>query len=179
MDTTPNNNLTLEEHKLINGLSNYLDIQFYYYGSIQRGDYIRGKSDIDIAIFTDNEKSIMVKMQHYFKVEKEKFKKVLWKLRKNNIVFYGYKMKYDNEQDNIHIEFSIYNENLKEDIIKFQSSTINIPFYITWILTILKVLHYQCNILPLSIFTYLKLNIFNLIKNDNNDQFIILKQYQK
>jgi predicted nucleotidyltransferase len=181
MDITPKNKLTLEEHKLINGLSNYLDIQFYYYGSIQRDDYIPGKSDIDVAIFTDNEKSVIVKMQHYLKVEKEKFTKVLWKLKQHNTIIYGNKLKYDNEKNDMHIEFAIYNEKSKEDIIKFQNETILIPFYITWIFTFLKVLYYQWNILPLPVFNYLKRVIFGMIGigNDDNEKFIVLKQPKK
>ena len=36
-------------------LENYLDDELYFYGSVNRSDYIHGKSDIDVAIFTDNE----------------------------------------------------------------------------------------------------------------------------
>jgi predicted nucleotidyltransferase len=178
MDTKPKNKLTLEEDKLINGLSSYLDIPFYYYGSIQRDDYIKGKSDIDVAIFTDNEQSVIFKMQHYLKVDKEKFKKVLWKLKQNNTITYGYKLKY--EKDKMNIEFAVYNEKSKKDIIEFQDNTILIPFYIKWILSLLKVLHYQLNILPSNYYMFLKRKVFSLGTNQGHEElFIVLKQYQK
>jgi hypothetical protein len=180
MDIKPKNNLTLEEHKLLNGLHHYLETPLYYYGSIQRDDYIPGKSDIDVAIFTDNEKSIMIKMQHYFNVDNDKFKKVLWKIKKQNTIFYGYKLKYENEKQNIHLEFSIYNEKIKDDIIKYKNKNDqSIPFYTTWFLILLKKCHYEWNFIPASLYQYLKLNIFNLLKekNDMTDQFIILKKY--
>ena len=176
MNTTTKNKLSLDEQKLLNGLSSYLDIEFYYYGSIQRDDYIPGKSDIDVAIFSPNEKSILIKIQHYLHVEKDEFTRVLWKLKKNNIITYGYKLKY--EKDNMHIEFAIYNEKSKDDIIEYQDATIKIPFYITWLLTIFKFLYYQLNIISLPNYNYLKRKIFTYSKHtiDGKDElFIVLK----
>jgi predicted nucleotidyltransferase len=181
MNTTTKNKLSLDEQNLLNGLSSYLDIEFYYYGSIQRDDYIPGKSDIDVAIFSPNEKSILIKIQHYLHVEKDEFTRVLWKLKKNNVITYGYKLKY--EKDNMHIEFAIYNEKSKEDIIEFQNSTINIPFYVRWLLSMLKFLYYQLNIISLPSYAYFKRKIFAYTKKNvdgENEQFIVLKnKYNK
>ena len=174
METTTKNKLTLEEEKLLNGLSNYLDIPFYYYGSVQRSDYIPGKSDIDIAIFTDNEKSLMVKMQHYLHVKKDSFKRVLWKLKKNNTVTYGYKLKYY-KKNGMQIEFAIYDEKFKNDIIEFQNQTISIPFYITWMLNILKIIYYKFNLISLPFYNSLKRKIFSLGDGTGTEeQFIVL-----
>ena len=181
MNTTSKNKLSLDEEKLLNGLSNYLDIQFYYYGSIQRNDYIQGKSDIDVAIFTNNEKSVLLKMQHYLKVEKDDFKRVLWKLKKNNSITYGYKLKYS--KNNMQIEFAIYNETSKEDIIQYQDNTIKIPFYVAWLLSILKTLYYNWNIISPTVYMYLKRKIFSYGScqaNGEDEQFIVLKnKYNK
>ena len=65
-----------------------------YYGSIQRSDYVPGKSDIDVDIFTDNEYSLMSKMQHYLHLSKSKFKKVVYII--DNKTTNGYKVKYTN-----------------------------------------------------------------------------------
>jgi tRNA nucleotidyltransferase (CCA-adding enzyme) len=177
MNTTTKHKLSLDEQKLFNGLSNYLDVDFYYYGSIQRDDYIPGKSDIDVAIFTPNEKSILIKMQHYLNVDKDEFKRVLWKIKKNNIVTYGYKLKY--EKDNMQIEFAIYNEKSKEDIKEFLDTDINIPFYIGLLLYILKFLYYQLNIISLPSYSYFKRKLFSYNKTIASDgkeeQFIVLK----
>ena len=72
-------------------LENYLDTDLYFYGSINRDDYVHDKSDIDIAIFTDNEYSTMAKLQHFLKVKRNAFDKVVWKLEGKMI--YGYKIK--------------------------------------------------------------------------------------
>jgi len=181
MNTVPKNKLTLEEDKLLNGLREYLDEDLYFYGSIQRGDYIVGKSDIDIAIFTSNEKSILLKLQHYLHVDKDQIKRVLWKLKQNNTITYGYKLKY--ETKTIHMEFAVYNEKAKKDVMEYQDNTINIPFYISWILYILKFLYYQCNIISLTTFYKLKRKIFAYVSNQKDGQeeeFIILNnKYNK
>ena len=41
--------------KFFYDLKNYLDTDLYFYGSVNRPDYVHDKSDIDIGIFTDNE----------------------------------------------------------------------------------------------------------------------------
>ena len=74
-DDFPNN-----VKKFFTKLQNYLDTELYFYGSVNRPDYVHGKSDIDVAIFTDNEKSIMVKIQHFLHLKSNSFDKVVWKL---------------------------------------------------------------------------------------------------
>ena len=49
--------LTTNEIIFFNNLSAYINTPIYFYGSIRRGDYLQGYSDIDTAIFTDNESS--------------------------------------------------------------------------------------------------------------------------
>ena len=56
------NNLTQNEEVFFENLSLYIDKEIYFYGSIWRHDYIKGKSDIDIDIFTDNESSTIQKL---------------------------------------------------------------------------------------------------------------------
>ena len=56
--------------KFFNDLKNYLDTDLYFYGSVNRRDYVHNKSDIDIGIFTDNEYSMMTKIQHFLHVKK-------------------------------------------------------------------------------------------------------------
>ena len=76
METTKNEMDTYSKNFFLK-LGNYLDSQIYYFGSIQRNDYFPGKSDIDVDVFTDNEYSLMAKMQHYLHVSKKDFKKVV------------------------------------------------------------------------------------------------------
>lgn len=158
METT-RNKLTKEQKKLFNGLSDYLDTKLYYYGSIQRPDYIPGKSDIDIDIFTDNEASTMAKLQHYLHLEKNSFKKVLWKVRNHSKLIHGYKAKYKIE--GLKAEFAVYSEKYKNYVLEEHNSKIDVPFYFTWILNFLKFLYYELNILPKTYFAYLKNKTIN------------------
>ena len=73
METTKNE-LPKNAKDFFYKLSDYLDTKFYYFGSVQRTDYVAGKSDIDIDIFTENEHSIITKMQHFLGVSKKEFK---------------------------------------------------------------------------------------------------------
>ena len=172
MNTSTKNSLTIDEQRLINGLREYLDTELYFYGSIQRNDYIAGKSDIDVAIFTDNEKSVILKMQNYLNVDKSKFRKVLWKLKQNNTITYGYKLRY--HRNNMLFEFAIYNEKAKQDVIQFQDTTILIPFYVTWLLQILKLLYYQLHIIPYNWYMDFKKFVFKWGTDKGHSELFIL-----
>ena len=113
METTKNK-LTNQQQKFLDGLSDYLDIKLLYYGSVQRYDYVDGKSDIDTDIFTDNEESTIAKIQHYLHVEKKDFKKIIWNI--NNKIVRGYKIKYKNSF--IELEISIYNNIYKPIVLR-------------------------------------------------------------
>ena len=152
-------------------LSEYLDTKLLYYGSIQRIDYIPGKSDIDILIFTDNEYSMISKMQHYLHVSKKDFKKVAWII--NDTPTYGYKLKY--ERDNINAEFSIYNEKFKEIILSEHNSKKLLPIYVTVLLYILKFAYYQFPLLDKKTFTYLKRTLINnILRNGDDAKFLVI-----
>ena len=88
-------------------IENDLDTELYFYGSVTRSDYIPNKSDIDVAIFTDNEYSDMHKLQHILVVNKHDIDKVVWKL--NGYMIYGYKIKIKD----IDCEISIFNNDFK------------------------------------------------------------------
>ena len=68
METTINE-LTPYEKDFFTNLRNYIDKPLYFYGSIQRNDYFPGKSDIDIAIFTDNETSTIFLLGNYLNLD--------------------------------------------------------------------------------------------------------------
>ena len=157
METTKNK-LTPEQGNFLKNLGNYLDTKLFYYGSIQRDDYVSGKSDIDVDIFTDNEMSTIHKMQHFLHVQKSDFKKIIWKLRNNKLIT-GYKIKYSN--DFINAEFAIYNEKYKQDILREHNSKNILPFYCTFLLNVLKIMYYHLHILPTKYYAYLKRKIFS------------------
>ena len=174
METTKND-LTPNAKKFFHNLSEYLETKMLYYGSIQRSDYVPGKSDIDVDIFTDNEYSLMSKMQHYLHLNKSKFKKFVYII--NNKTTYGYKIKYKNEEEKIDVEFAIYNEKFKDIIIKEHTRKFVLPLYITVLLCILKTFYYKIPILSKSIYIKTKNRLLDSINNqDMNTNFIVLDE---
>ena len=154
-------------------LSDYLDTKFLYFGSVQRSDYIPGKSDIDVDVFTENEYSLMTKMQHYLHVPKRDFKKVAWIL--DDVPVYGYKLKYENKKENIIAEFSIYNEKFKEIILNEHNSKHVLPFYIIIMLFVLKFFYYQIPLFDKKTFNSMKRFILNtLLVNAHDTKFLVL-----
>ena len=85
METT-RNKLPEKVEVFFKDLSDYLDTKILYYGSVQRADYFEGMSDIDVDIFTDNEHSLMTKLQHYLHLNKKEFKKLIGERRRHIIV---------------------------------------------------------------------------------------------
>jgi predicted nucleotidyltransferase len=154
-------------------LENYLDTELYFYGSVNRSDYIHGKSDIDIAIFTDNEYSVISQLQHFLHVKRNAFDKIVWRLQGE--MNYGYKIKCGKYID-INCEIAIYNNDFKESILARMKKNNEVPFYAAIIIYILKTMHYTIPILSEKIYTKLKNYVFNEMVNKNDTLFFLMKQ---
>ena len=155
-------------------LENYLDTDLYFYGSVNRTDYVHGKSDIDVAIFTDNEYSVMNKLQHFLHVKRSAFDKVVWKLYGE--MLYGYKIKCDDYID-IKCEIAIYNNVFKNTLLKEIVQYNSVPLHIAILLFILKTLHYTFPLLSSKTYLPYKRIIFNdLYLRKKNTIFFLLKQ---
>ena len=167
METTINE-LTPYERDFFTNLRNYIDKPIYFYGSIQRNDYFPGKSDIDVAIFTDNEISTIYLLCNYLNLDKKEFRKTIYNL--NNKIIPGYKGKYQNEYQNMQIELSIHNEKYKDIIMQEHSRNLVLPFYISIILIVIKYLYYDLKIIPNKIYK----NIKRIFLNENGKMKFIL-----
>jgi hypothetical protein len=172
METTKNE-LPKNVRDFFYHLSDYLDTKFLYFGSVQRSDYVPGKSDIDVDVFTGNEYSLMNKMQHYLHVSRHDFRKVAWIL--DDVPVYGYKLKYENKKEDIYVEFSIYNDKFKELITNEHKSKFVLPFYITIILRVLKIFYYEIPLLNKNTFINIKRFTLNTaIGRDSDSKFFVL-----
>ena len=169
------NKMSPSAESFFKGLSEYLDIKLLYFGSIQRDDYFPGKSDIDVDVFTENEHSTIAKMQQYLKRPKHKFKKIVWRLNYNNRVVYGYKTKYTDPNGEFVAEFSIYNDKFKEDILVEHLGKTIIPYFITFMLMILKSLYYNIGVMEIDTFNYLKKKLLSVCLGTNDDEFVVLE----
>ena len=173
METTKNK-MTPYANNFFNKLSNYLDTKIYFYGSIQRDDYFPQSSDIDADIFTDNENSTITKLQNFLGVNRYEIKKFVYKLQKTNKIVYGKKINYIDKNNNFTTDISIYNEKNKEDVLLEHNSKTILPFYISYLLIILKSLYYNFGILPKEIYIFMKKILMNyLIDGVKEPEFVI------
>lgn len=138
-----NNRLTLEQLQFFETLIDNIDVPIYFYGSIQRLDFIFGKSDIDVDIFTENETSTIQVLCNYLNIKRTSCVKFAFKINSNMI--YGYKIKYINSDKNINAEFSIYNMKYKNIILNDRNR--HIPLYIVAILYLIKTMYYKLNLI--------------------------------
>lgn len=173
------NKMPLSAETFFKNLSEYLDVKLLYFGSIQRDDYFPGKSDIDIDIFSENEQSTILKMQHFFKNQQHKIKKIVWRLNYNNRLVHGYKTKYVDPNGEFVAEFSIYNDKFKEDILVEHLGKTVLPYFVTFFLLILKSLHYKIGILNVDTFNYLKKKLLSVCLGTNDDEFVVLESSRK
>ena len=153
-------------------LGMYLDIPIYYFGSVQRADYFPTSSDIDVDLFSDNESSIIIKLQNFLGLEKYKFKKFVYKLNKTQKIVYGHKVKYEDPSNNFFTEMSIYNEKYKDDVLLEHNSKAILPFYVTILLIILKFFYYKLQILPEETYSYFKKIIMNYMVEGEDVEFV-------
>jgi len=154
-------------------LGNYLDTKIYYYGSIQRADYFPKSSDIDVDIFTDTESSTITKIQSFLGVQRHEFKKFVYKLHKTSKIVYGRKIKYDDPINNFSTEISIYNEKDKNEVLIEHNSKSVLPFYISFMLIILKTLYYNFEILPKETYFYFKKLFMNYMVEGEDVEFVM------
>jgi len=171
---TIRNNISPRTQHFFNKLSQYLDTKLYYFGSVQRADYFPQASDIDVDIFTDHEDATIVKIQHFLKISKKDFKRFVWRLNTNDRVVYGHKIMYKDPEGEFTAEFSIYNEKVKDWILKEHRLKTFLPFYATWVLLILKFLFYTLGIIPASLYIYVKKFTLSRLIGLKYDEFVII-----
>uniref|UniRef100_A0A6C0H5I1 Polymerase nucleotidyl transferase domain-containing protein n=1 Tax=viral metagenome TaxID=1070528 RepID=A0A6C0H5I1_9ZZZZ len=168
------NKLTREQEHFFYRLRNYLETPIYFYGSIQRSDYVIGKSDIDVDIFTENEESMKIKLANFLKKDFTKFKEIIWRL-KNNKVVSGYKIMYHDKLNDFNVEISIYNEKHKKYVLKEHNHKFKLNIIALFILYILKTIYYKLSLINQPIYAYLKKKILSFGSNTEDDDFIVIK----
>jgi len=147
----------------------------HFYGSVQRIDFILGKSDIDIDIFTHNSTSTVAMLHSILLQSQINMKKIACKLNTSNTLVYGQKISYINPINNTPFEFSIFNIKDKQKILKYHMSKTIIPSYISFFLIILKQLFYNLKLIPVSRFKTWKNFLMNHASSrSNNSLFVYL-----
>jgi hypothetical protein len=85
---------------------------------------------------------------------------------------YGHKVKYADPTNNFLTELSIYDEKDKEAVLIEHNSKAILPFYISWLLIILKTFYYKLGILSENTYTYLKNIIMDVMVEGEHCEFI-------
>jgi hypothetical protein len=173
METT-RNPLTVNETRFFDALRNYLNTPIYFYGSVQRDDYFPGKSDIDVDIFTDNEASTITMVQHFLHVKRNRFKRFFWRSHDNNELIVGHKIVYNDTENGICSEISIYNDSVKDKILKEHRGRMILPFYVLWALIMLKVLFYQLHFIEGSTYRFYKRELLTTGLGQPPDDFVVV-----
>jgi hypothetical protein len=176
METTKNK-LSPYETIFFNKLSNYLDTKLYFFGSIQRYDYFPGISDIDVDIFTDNVSRTISQIQNYLRIDKNSTTKFIYKVDKKNSeykIINGHKIEYEDPENSLSVEFSIYDEKFKELVLVEHIRKTLIPFYVTFFLVIIKYLYYIFCIIPKSVYKFLKNFLMDICIDGKVAEFVVL-----
>jgi len=153
-----NNKLSDHASSFFNHLRDYLERPVYFYGSILRTDYIDGKSDIDVVIFTDNESSTISQLSAFLHIPKRKFKRIITTMpnpSELNLI-YGHKVGYYDEENSLKVEISIYNEKYKREILATHLSKSVLPTHASLLLWILKILFYHLQFISLDTYRFFK-----------------------
>ena len=171
-----NNKLTDHASSFFNRLRDYLERPVYFYGSILRTDYIHGKSDIDVDIFTDNEASTISQLSAFLHIPKRKFKRIITTMPKpstSNLI-YGHKVAYYDDENSLKVEFAIYNEKYKREILSTHLSKSVLPTHASLLLWILKILFYHLQIISLDTYRFLKHKTLSLLIGIPETDFVKL-----
>ena len=142
-------------------LQTHLNQELIFFGSINRMDYFKNNSDIDIAIITDNTHSVLFQIQHYLNVDKTNIKKIYQQFNKKttNIVR-GYKIKYKDVDRNFRFDLVVYDEKYRPFVLDNIYKHNTMPIVLSALLCILKFLFYKLYLFPKSFFMQLKNAIF-------------------
>ena len=158
-------------------MENYLDEQMLFYGSILRGDYVPYKSDIDAMIITDNEYSVLAKLQHFLRASKRDVEKVVWYL--NGTLIYGYKIRHIDPVKRIECEIGIYNNRFRNVLYdEAVTKAKQLPFLLYLLLSIVKIFYYYLPILSKKQYAYLKRKIMNDSVGKISEYFVV-KSHKK
>ncbi len=154
-----NKRLTQNQKIFFDNFSQYINQPLYFYGSIKRSDFIPGKSDIDVDIFTDNESSTILLVCNFLNIERNNVKKFVYKINSNMV--YGYKTKYNDKINNINVEVSIYNTRYKSIILQDRNYGECLPFHIIFALYIIKIMFYNFNLISKKMYKRCKRFLMN------------------
>lgn len=188
------NRLLEPEKQFLFELQNYLGLPIYIYGSLFRMDYFPNKSDIDLAIFSDNLEQSVNQLVQFLNVSKQKIKffKMVSKNKYTDKVktIYGFKTnykidisEYTKSQKQWHkifyypgktkrFEIMLYNKKYRNYINSINYGHFSLSFLPSVCIYIIKCLYYYF-FLNEKVYKYLKFNILEVPKTYNQNITVI------
>ena len=146
-------------------LKEMINLPLFFTGSITRSDFIKGKSDFDIEVYTDNIGSTKLIVDNLFHTPYKKDKNKIIILKMNNIPLSGYKYYFKNNEKNICFDFCLYKKECQQLLEIINRKNTNIPFILSSVLIIIKFLHYHLNLINDNTYNYLKRKLWFLYNN--------------
>ena len=121
------------------------------------------------------QKDTVLKLQNYLNLERSEIKQFVYKIDKTNVLVSGYKTLYTDKKNNLSLEIAVFNEKFKDAILTEHKSKFNMPCYITYILILLKILHYKLSILPVFYYSKFKKILTNTLFDGNKSEFVVVE----
>jgi hypothetical protein len=137
--------LSKEQYSYFSELQEKIGLPLFFMGSITRSDYIKGKSDLDIEIFSDNVTSTKEKLNYLFNYYEGQKENTIIIVKIKDVPFSGYKYKVNDSE--IEFDLTLYKKESQKTILYYRIREINVPFTISAFLIIIKFLHYRLNII--------------------------------
>ena len=166
--------LTCQQFTFLDQIQQYIGLNLYFYGSICRQDFFKGKSDIDIDILSPNVQSTLFKLRQILDVPNNEVIHVSWSSAKpQKYNFECIKIKYKSEF--IITEISIYNLKYKDSLqqVRISKDSSLSPLLIQ-LLIIVKFFYYRLKILDTSQLRIIKRFIMNTL-GGHHDEYIAEK----
>ena len=137
-------------------LKEQIDLPLYFLGSITRCDYIKGKSDLDIEVFTENYDSVALKVEHLFDYYQRKTKRNFIVFEINNTPVSGYKYFFKDKKRAVSFDFTMYNKASQNVVLHHRIIEKNIPFLFGIFLFMVKILYYYLSVINNNTYSYIK-----------------------
>lgn len=168
--------LTEQNYHFLKKFQEYIGSELIFFGSIKRCDFLQKYSDIDIAIISDNVENTLVKLKNFLNMDNQKIRKIFQKFPNTNNIVHGYKTNYNDINNDLSLEIILYDEKYRTQVINSVNDINNFPFYITYILFIIKILYYKLNVISDKLFKYIKQFLMeNYLNQQLHDNLIAIK----
>lgn len=131
----------------------------YVYGSIRRADYIPGKSDLDVDVFSAAPMVAVRELQQALHIMPKDVHAFRYRIEGKLVS--GTKLNYKSELGDVEAEISVYASSDQARVEKEHAAGANLPSWMVFFLMLVKTLYYRLGVMPLSWYVECKRRIMN------------------